>query len=331
VLTQLVLVTAPEYNKGREVFESLSGEDVTFISAPDEEDALAETVRGCGARVVIIGVRKYEGPLYEALPPGGLIARFGVGHDGVDKALAASRGILVTNTPGVLDVSVAEHAMGLVCALARGAPRLSAGLKAGDWAPERGVELRGKLLALVGFGRIAKETARIAAMGFGMDILACDMTPPAAHAQFLEDLSVRSEVRAAYTTSLEEALGQASFVSLHVPLLESTRGLIGARQLALMRPDAFLVNTSRGGIVDEDALFDALAEGRLAGAALDVFENEPYAPRSPGKDLRTLANAVLTPHVSSNTDMANRRMAERCVANVRALLEGRLEDLDRVG
>ncbi|BCW98120.1 MAG: hypothetical protein KatS3mg024_0947 [Armatimonadota bacterium] len=330
-MTHLVPVTAPEYDKGRDVFESLSAEDVTFLSAPDEEDSLAGTVRRCGARAVIIGVRKYQGALYDALPSGGLIARFGVGHDGVDKALAASRGILVTNTPGVLDVSVAEHAMGLVCALARGVPRLSAGLKAGDWAPERGVELRGKLLAMVGFGRIAKETARIAAMGFGMDILACAVTPPAAHAQFLEELADRSGVRTAYTTSLDEALAQASFVSLHVPLVESTRALIGSRQLALMRPDAFLVNTSRGGIVDEDALFDALAEGRLAGAALDVFENEPYVPRAPGKDLRTLANVVLTPHVSSNTDMANRRMAERCVANVRALLDGRVEDLDRVG
>lgn len=329
-MSRTVPVTAPEFDKGRDVFEAAGGQGITFVCAPDDEQSLAEAVRGCGARAVVIGIRRYSGPLYGALPSGGLIARFGVGHDGVDKNLAASRGIVVTNTPGALEISVAEHAMGLVCALARRVPGLSAGLKAGEWAPARGVELRGKLLALVGFGRIARETARIAALGFGMDILACDVTAGDLHRPFLEELSARAGVRAAFTGSLEDALTRARFLSLHVPLTEGTRWLIGARQLSLMSRDSFLVNTSRGGIVDEDALFDALARGRLAGAAMDVFENEPYVPRSPARDLRLLPNAVLTLHVSSNTDMANRRMAERCVANVRALFEGRLEELDRV-
>ncbi len=330
-MSERIPVTAPEFEKGREVFERQAVDGLQFVPAPDEEGALSEEVLRLKARAVVVGVRRYSGPLYEALPENGLIARFGVGHDGVDKALAAARGILVTNTPGVLDISVAEHAVGLVCALARGAPRLSASLKAGEWRPASGVELRGKLLALVGFGRIARQTARIAASGFGMDILACDVTPEQQHRPFLEALAAQTGASARFTPSLDEALATARFVSLHVPLLDSTRALIDARRLALMRPDAFLVNTSRGGIVDEDALYDALAAGRLAGAACDVFENEPYVPCSPEKDLRALPNVVLTPHVSSNTDMANRRMAERCVANIRALLEGRTQEMDLVG
>lgn len=326
----LVLVTEAEFQKGRDVFEAASGEQAVFRSAPEDEAGLAEACAAEQVRAVIVGVRRYESALYSSLPAGGLIARFGVGHDGVDKRLAAARGLLVSNTPGVLDTSVAEHAIGLVCALARGMSALSEGVRAGRWEPKRGVELRGKTLALIGFGRIAREAASIAARGFGMDIIACDVTPPEAHRDFLNDLSEQAGVRTEFTGDIGEALSRGRFASLHLPLLDSTRGLIGPERIARMGADAYLVNTSRGGIVDEGALYDALATDRLAGAAFDVFESEPYTPAAAGKDLRTLPNMVMTPHVSSNTDMSNRRMAERCVANVTALLDGRTEDMDLV-
>jgi lactate dehydrogenase-like 2-hydroxyacid dehydrogenase len=132
------------------------------------------------------------------------------------------------------------------------------------------------------------------------------------------------------TSDVDRVLGEADVVSIHLPANEQTRQFVDARRLAALRPDALLVNTARGSVLDEAALYDALASGRLGGAGLDVFETEPYRPAAEGKDLRTLANVVLTPHIGSNTRQANRRMAESCLANVLHFFAGRHEQLTRV-
>jgi lactate dehydrogenase-like 2-hydroxyacid dehydrogenase len=330
------LVTETEFAKSEAAFRSV--ETLRIEPAPAAEADLAEAVRRRNARAVIVGTVRYTGPLYEALgqeskPDGALIARFGVGHDSVDKALARRHGIIVTNTPGVLDVSVAEHVFWLLGALLRHVAALDAEVKTGAFRPHMGVEVAGKTLGIVGLGRIGRRVARTAHFGFGMRVVAADVRTPGRVAE-QEDVPFErfctEHGLAEYTTDVRPVLERADVVSIHLPANDETRHFFGSERLGWMRPGAVLLNTARGSIVDEAALYDALAEGRLAGAALDVFENEPYEPVSPQKDLRRLPNAVLTPHVGSNTREANRRMAERCLRNVAGFFAGRLDEIDRV-
>ncbi|MBM3860289.1 MAG: hypothetical protein FJ395_11640 [Verrucomicrobia bacterium] len=303
-MSEPVLVSELEFRKAEELFVAAGCEP-----APAEEQALADAVKARGARVVIVGVAPYRGPLYEAVA-GGLIARFGVGHDSINKALARQHNIIVTNTPGALDASVAEHAIWLMGCLARRVSKSEARMRGGKFAGDVGVELSGKVLGVLGFGKIGRRVAQIAELGLGMKVLACDVGPG--------------------FVSAEELFRESDVISVHLPSIPETRHFINATRLSWMKPTAFLVNTARGAVLDEAALYDALAARRFAGAALDVFEIEPYQPVAPGKDLRTLDNVVLTPHIGSNTREANRRMAEMSLANVRHFLAGELKQLTRV-
>jgi phosphoglycerate dehydrogenase-like enzyme len=236
----------------------------------------------------------------------------------------------VTNTPGVLDQSVAEHTLWLVGALARRVASGDAAMRRDGFAVPVGMELAGKTLGVVGFGAIGQRVARIASRGLGMHILASDLLS-------LDELAARLGTDAAtvrettgvttLTPRADEVIAQSDVVSIHLPAIPETRHFMDAERLAQFRSGALLVNTARGMLVDEIALYDALLSGRPAGAALDVFEAEPYCPQEPGKDLRLLENVVLTPHVGSSTVEANRRMAQACVANVSAFVAGRMEDL----
>lgn len=321
-MSEIVLITQQEFGKAEALFQGAP--DVHCEPAPAEEAALAAAVTARGARAVIVGVAPYRGALYEALgrSGGALIARFGVGHDGVDKALARQRGILVTNTPGVLDLSVAEHTLWLMGCLARRIAQSHESMRAGKFAGQTGMELHGKTLGILGFGNIGKKVAASAHYGFGMRVVACDQVAAPAN---LAALGVEQ-----FTNNVEECLRQADVVTIHLPALASTQKFINAERLAGLKPGALLVNTARGAVLDEDALFDALAAGRLAGAALDVFAIEPYQPAHPEKDLRLLDNVVLTPHIGSNTCEANARMAAGALDNVRNFFAGRLERLTRV-
>jgi lactate dehydrogenase-like 2-hydroxyacid dehydrogenase len=303
-MAEPVLVTQPEFQKAEPVFVAAGCEP-----APADEPALAKAVVARGSRAVIVGVTPYRGLLYEALR-GGLIARFGVGHDGINKGLARQHGIIVTNTPGALDASVAEHAIWLMGCLARKIVCSEMQLRAGEFAGEVGVELHGKTLGILGFGAIGRRVAQIAEVGFGMKILACDL--------------------GAGFVSAEELFRESDVISVHLSSNPDTRRYVNAVRLAWMKPSGLLINTARGAVLDEEALYGALVSGRLAGAALDVFENEPYVPVQPDKDLRKLENVVLTPHVGSNTREANRRMAGLALENVRYFLAGQLDRLTRV-
>lgn len=320
-MSELVLVTQTEFKKGEAVFRAAEG--VRMEPAPHDERGLADAVRARKCRAVIVGVQRYRKELYESLAAvaGGrpaLIARFGVGHDSVDKAEARRLGILVTNTPGALDTGVAEHAMWLIGNLVRHVGRLDSLFHAGEYAPQTGSELNGRVLAVIGFGAIGRRVATAARFGFGMRVVAVGARPKKSLAQgsLHPDGFLAKHGADRYTTDWNDALAEADVVSLHLPITPATRHIVNAELLARMKPGSLLVNTARGGIVDEAALFDALTSGRLAGAALDVFENEPYVPVLPDKDLRKLPNTVLTPHVGSNTLESNERMARSCVEAV---------------
>jgi phosphoglycerate dehydrogenase-like enzyme len=301
-----VLITETEYRKAEVCF--LSAPWLECLRAPDAEADLASAIDQAHASHVIVGARTYSGALYEALHAGGVIARFGVGHEGIDKAKATAAGLLCTNTPGVLDQSVAEHTMLLVAAAARTLIPTSTAMARNVWDPAIGEELQGKTLAVVGCGGIGRSVARIASLGYGMRVVGCsrpDVPPPAA----LEHFQV-------VVNDFAIAVRQADFVSLHLSASRSNVHWIDRGRLAHLDERAWLINTARGSLVDEAALFEALVERRLAGAALDVFAREPYAPAEGSGDLRSLANVILTPHVGSNTVAANRRIAERALQNI---------------
>lgn len=335
-MKDIVLVTEPEYRKAERVFRR--AEDWQLEPAPPDEQALAAAVTAQSARAVIVGIERYQGPLYEALAAAGgnrgaLIARFGVGHDGIDKPLARRHNIAVTNTPGALDASVAEHALWLMGNLVRHVSALEARFRAGEFAPLPGTELQGKTLGIIGLGAIGRRVAKMAHFGLGMEVLAVGSRSPAQlesdAERPLKELLAEHGVRR-YTDDLSEALEGSDIVSLHLPSNPQTRHIIDAVRLEQFKSGALLVNTARGAVVDEAALYDALAAGELAGAGLDVFETEPYRPVAPGKDLRTLASVVLTPHIGSNTAEANQRMARACLENLTRFFAGRWQELSRV-
>jgi phosphoglycerate dehydrogenase-like enzyme len=276
--------------------------------APDREADLVLAIREAHASHVVVGPQPYAGALYGALPVGGVIARFGVGHDGIDKAKATEAGLLCTNTPGVLNQSVAEHTMLLMAAAARTLLPAATRMAQRVWAPVPGAELHGKTLAIIGCGAIGRCVARIASLGYGMQVVGCsrpDLPPPAALEHFR-----------AVTNDFPTAVRDADFVSLHMTASRDNAHFMNHARLASLGARAWLINTARGSILDEGALFDALVSGRLGGAALDVFACEPYAPANGNGDLRSLANVILTPHIGSNTVEANSRMAESALRNI---------------
>lgn len=238
-----------------------------------------------------------------------LIARAGSGVDNIDVAEAERRGILVINTPGANAIAVAEHTIGLMLALARHIPRADASVRAGEWrrAEFEGVELFGKTLGIVGFGCIGAEVAQ-RALALGMIVIATDpfVAPERASAMGVP------------LVSPETLLARADFISIHVPANPSTHHLIGRRELALVKPGCRIINCARGEVLDEDALADALAEGRVAGAALDVFEREPPANRRLLADWRV----ILTPHIGGSTVEARARVGVEVAREVLRVLGG---------
>jgi lactate dehydrogenase-like 2-hydroxyacid dehydrogenase len=315
-----VLITDSEYRKGEDCF--LAAEGLDCKCAPADEQELAGAVRDFQARYIIVGNRQYSGPIYDALPAGGVIARFGVGHDGIDKSRASAARLYCTNTPGVLDQSVAEHTMLLIAAASRNLTSALGTMASNAWNVAAGHDLEGKTLAVIGCGGIGRAVARIAALGYGMHVVGCtrpDAPAPEAIAHF-----------ELVTNDFAVAVRGADFVSLHMPARPDTIGFINRERLASLSSRAWLINTARGAVVEEAALFASLAAGHIAGAALDVFVREPYAPAKGSGDLRSLENVILTPHVGSNTVESNRRMAERALQNIQFAQAGEFHRMDLV-
>ena len=262
---------------------------------------------------VVINVRAYTALDDEALEhaPGlRLISILGTGTDNVDLAAAKQRGITVTNTPAVGAPSVAELTIGLMLAVVRAIPASDARVRRGEWQHVEGPELSGKTLGLLGLGAIGSRVARIG-VGLGMRVIAWS---------FREDPARAAELGLELVPERDDVFRRADVVSLHLRNTPEVRGLVGARELALMRPGAYLINTARGALVDSDALAGALRQGRIAGAALDVFTEEPLPPeRNP---FLGLDNVVLTPHVGAVTREANARSRAMPVDNIMGFLEG---------
>jgi lactate dehydrogenase-like 2-hydroxyacid dehydrogenase len=321
-MTLKIAVTEPEYRKAKGVFSHATAEGCQCVPVPSEEQPLAVELRQKSFQHVIVGVAPYRGAVYETLKPGSVIARFGVGHDTINKALATEHGLLCTNTPGVLDDSVAEHTMGLIGGLARHTPFQAARLIAGEWTLRVGLELKDKRLAVLGCGGIGRRVARIAARGFGMKVVG--LRKSQAPTDELQQQWGFERV----VTDFAEAVNRADFVSLHLPAGPETRHYLNRSRIEQLPTGCFLINTARGVLVDETALFDALASGKIDGAALDVFEKEPYEPQAPDKDLRQLSNVVLTPHTGSSTREACDRMARRALRNIRLAAAARYHEMD---
>lgn len=315
----VVLITEPEYRRGEPVFASTA--DLRCVPVKPDERTFCAAIVKHGARYVIVGSVPYGDQLYATLPRGGVIARFGVGHDTIDKVKATSWGLLCTNTPDVLQQSVAELTMLMIGAAARHLVPMANDMRDGKWLLRQGTELQGKTLALVGCGAIGQAVARIAAVGYGMHVIGCRRKRHTSQPEKLEYFD-------SVTDDFATAAGHADFISLHIPASASNKRFLDQHRLSLLPPRAWLINTARGSVVDEAALFDALQGGRLAGAALDVFEREPYEPASKDRDLRTLPNVILVPHAGSHTVDANRRMAQRAVRNIRLAHAGDLAAMD---
>jgi lactate dehydrogenase-like 2-hydroxyacid dehydrogenase len=244
-----------------------------------------------------------------------LLANFGVGFNHIDIEAAKARGLAVSNTPDVLTDATADTALTLLLMVARRAGEGERHVRAGQWTGWRpthmlGTQVTGKTLGLVGMGRIARAVAQRAHHGFGMKVIFHDPYPPTP--------DVAAALGAEPRATLEQVLSEADFVSLHCPATPETHHLMNRERLALLRPDAFLVNTARGDVVDESALVEALAAGRLAGAALDVYEKEPQVTSA----LLAMENVVLLPHLGSATRETRVAMGRRAVENLRLFFNG---------
>ncbi len=291
----------------------LEGFDVTVLSErPPERAELLEAVRGASGILATL-TEQVDAELMNAAGEDlKVVANLAVGYDNVDLEAARERGVVVTNTPDVLDETTADTAFMLLLAAAR---RLGEGeriVRSGRWeawGPKMltGPDVWGKTLGVVGFGRIAQAMARRAS-GFGMEILYTARSRK-------ED--AENELGARYV-ELDELLQTSDFVSLHTPLTEETMHLIGAGELQKMKPGAVLVNTSRGPVIDEDALSDALADGRIFAAGLDVYEEEPTVHPK----LLELENVVLAPHIGSASIETRDKMAVLAAENISAVLRG---------
>ena len=262
--------------------------------------------------IVIRANGKVTRELMAAAPRLKVVGRHGVGVEAIDRPAAAELGITVVNTPYSNDESVAEHCMGMILGLAKRMMEGERAIRAGDWDSRYrliGVEVQGKTLGLVGFGKIGQRLAAMAHFGLDMPILYHDIVAyPEAEARL-----------GARRLPLPEVLAQSDFVSLHTPLIPETRGLINEAALRSMKRSAFLINSARGPVVDQAALIQALREGWIAGAGLDVYDPEPLPKDSP---LLTMDNVVLSPHMAAHTDEALLRMA-MVVTDVLAVIEGR--------
>lgn len=283
--------------------------------APDlveQRDALLRAA-GQADALIVRNRSQVDAALLAAAPRLRAVGRLGVGLDNIDLPGCAARGIQVVPATGANARAVAEYVVGTLLALLRGAYAASAEVAGGEWpraALSQGLEAHGRTLGVVGFGGIGQLTARLAA-GLGMRVVACDAALPADHPAWADAGATRLE--------LDDLLAQADAVTLHVPLTSGTRHLLDAARIARMRPGAVLINTSRGGIVDETALAVALRGGHLGGAALDVFEQEPL---SAGGPLAGAPNLILTPHIAGLTREANTRVSDMVAAGVTIALTG---------
>jgi D-3-phosphoglycerate dehydrogenase len=310
-VAERIVVADPLSAAGVQLLRAVPAFDVVETTGKGPEvlhDALVDA-----AALIVRSETKVTADLMGKGPKLRVIARAGIGTDNIDLEEATRRGIPVLTAPGANSTSAAEHTFALLLALLRKVPAASALMAAGKWdrKPFQGTELEGKTLGILGLGRIGTRVAKIA-QGFGMTVVALDPFVVASHA-----LSLGVEL-----LPLEQVLARADVITLHLALTDDTRHLLNAERFRLMKKGAILVNTARGGLIEDATLLDALKSGQLAGAALDVYDPEPLPADSA---LRSAPNVLLTPHLGASTKEAQQRVALEIAESVReALLKGDL-------
>ncbi len=308
--TGLVYVAQPVHPDALELLRSRGPVKVGFGDDATPFDAVRDQVAG-----ILVRTAAVSAAMIDAAPKLRVIARHGVGTDAVDVAAATRNGIRVLITPEANAISVAEHTIGLLIAAARRFPEGQALVHAGAWHARdqlAGVELAGRTLGVLGLGRIGRRVARVA-VALGMRVRA--------HDPFVTGGDVPDEVE--WVATLAALLEGAHAFTPHVPLTPQTRGLVDGAALDLLAPGAVVVNAARGGIVDETALVEGLTSGRLSGAGIDVFSEEPPPADNP---LRGADNAVLTPHLAAHTSESLRRMSVHAAEGIVTVLAGRVPD-----
>lgn len=300
-----ILVTSRAFGKFSNAFKLL--EEVAEIKKSESEqplkkDELIKKIKDC--HVLILGIEKITAEIMDHAKNLIIIARYGVGYDNIDIEAATKRGIIVTYTPHANSTSVAEHTFALILSLSKRIIEANLSIKSSEWAGTKfvGIELEGKTIGIIGTGAIGRKVAYIA-KGFGMNILLHDI---------IRDENLEKNLNAKYV-DLKDLLINSDIVSVHVPLNSKTYHMISEKELKLMKPTAYLINTARGGIIDEEALYKALKEKKIAGAALDVFEIEPPPKNSP---LLKMDNVICTPHSAAFTIDALKRMDMMIVEDV---------------
>jgi D-3-phosphoglycerate dehydrogenase len=292
--------------EGIEMLEAVAS--LTVLQSYTPEAGIIEAAREADA--ILARAAVISEAVIQAAPKLKIVSRHGVGVDNVDVAACTRQGVLVSITDDANSEAVSEYAFGLLLAVARKVAQANAHIRAGQWNRDLfiGLELYGKVLGIIGLGRIGSRLGRHAA-GFDMEVLAYDPYVDANAAQAAGIALV----------DLETLLRRADFISLHMPLTDETRHLIGPAELALMKSSAILVNTARGGLIDEAALYETLLNKRIAGAALDVFETEPL---SQGNRLATLDNLLCSPHVAGQTEESLLRMSVDAAENILRVFRG---------
>ncbi|MGD8882337.1 MAG: phosphoglycerate dehydrogenase [Desulfobacterales bacterium] len=304
----------PRAISGTEVEDKVQalGEVVIYNHKAENREALIARIKASEAVINIRAYTHLDREVLTCCPKLKLISIWGTGTDNIDLEAARELGITITNTPGANALSVAEHTIALLLSLARQIPYLDHEIRQGNWPRGEMVQLHDKVLGLFGLGAIGKYVARMA-KGLGMDLIAWTLHPSPARAK-------QSGVR---FVSKAELLINADVISLHLRLQEETREFLKKEDFDLMKPTAFLVNTARGGLVETDALYNALQSKKIAGAALDVFDQEPLPA---GDILATLPNVVMTPHNAGMTPDAIINGLTMAVENVESFFAGRKID-----
>lgn len=305
-----ILAAVPILAERRELLRPLvdAGFEVVFNETGRalDEEALIRMLPGVVA--TIAGIEPYTDAVFHAAPQLRVVARLGVGYDTVDVDAATRHGVAVAMAFGTNHEAVAEHAFALVAALAQRLFDYDRRVREGGWGTLLHPGLYGRTLGIVGFGRIGRAMAK-RAHGFGLRVLVAD---PQVDGQMIRHLGCEP-------VDLDTLFSESDYISLHAPLTPETRHLVNRERLSRVKPGAVLVNTARGGLVDEEALVEALESGRLAGAGLDVFEEEPLPAESP---LRRMDRVILTPHVAGLSEDALERMTRACIDNILTLLRG---------
>jgi phosphoglycerate dehydrogenase-like enzyme len=300
-----VILQKDLFDRSKKTFQDASHKlGIKFLVTDILDEATMIEYNHEGACCIVIGSEKYSREFYNTITEGSFVIRYGVGYNAVPIDICKTRNIMVGYTPGSLTDSVAEHTMALLLSMVRHIPLLDNRMKEKQWQGETGFELRDKTMAILGFGQIGKAVARIAKYGFGMKIHAFDIIKP----DCMELINF-------YSDNYNDVVRNADIITVHLPSITDTIGFIDSNKIEHMKPGVILINTARGDVVVEKDLYNALINGQISSAGLDVFQNEPYFSDA-DFDFRKLKNVILTPHCGSNTTDANEKMANMVIQNI---------------